>query len=294
MTDYVIFDHHLRFLRRWQEIFTALFAFSAALSLIPLLNPELEPLDTRTAYILSLSFCSLLGPAAVYAYYQRQRAPYRALAIDEEGIWYQYRGREQGLIPWGAIASQQENTFLQYLYLSDADGKLLLSASFHLQDFEDLREIIAHQIALHSRGAVACRFGRSSSYHMAYALGPLFLLIMGIYVAQVSNPWLGYGAMSFTIITVLHEYIITACGVCILHNAVEVRYPFGKKRIAFADIERLRINDNIAYGNRYPELWITTSGINKPLKLKKLGIDPSALYARLKKAMANHSAEASH
>ena len=287
MKEYAIADTYLRFLQRWQEIFTALFAFSAALALIPLLNRDLEPSEVKAAYILAFSFCSFLGPGAVYAYFQRQRAPFRAVAADEDGIWYRYRGKDQGLVRWQTIAQLQENPFLQHLYLRDADGDLLLSVSFHLQDFDEVHGMVLQHAAMGTLPEQH-NFSRSNLYHAAYVVGPLLFHGTGFLSAQEGHPWIGYAAMPLTVIAILYEYFTTACGLQIMQDAVEVRYPHRTIRIPFTAIESLRIHDVIENRNRYPEVRMTAVGIKKPFKFKRLGIDASTLFTLLRTKIANN------
>lgn len=247
--------------------------------------PEEEKGNPNGTLILTLMCFVVFGPLLIFTWLTLRRLPYADIAFDDEGIWYLHSGKDKGLISWERISKVKERAYMQCLDLLDRDGQKLLRVEYQLLGFEYLRYELNERTSKENPASNQSTFSKGLLYHLFYLLGVLGFSALGFYVGADGNPLLGYGAMSVLVIFIVYEYLVTATGIDIGSNNVEIIYPFTKRDVLFNDIEDILVADSFYKGNRIPEVWIVSKKVKKPFKLKQIGADANVIYKALRMAV---------
>jgi hypothetical protein len=155
---------------------------------------------------------------------------------------------------------------------------------YQLIGFEILRSILNDKIYTESAEFSRTNISKGALYHLLYLAGIIGFSGLGLYLGANENPILGYGAMSVLVVFIIYEYAVTATGIKIANNSLEISYPAGKKIISFSDITDIQMKDTFQNGIRIPEVWVISKNSQRPFKLKQLGVDSNLLFAVLRKA----------
>lgn len=248
-----------------------------------------EENDEVTSFIL-IACIAVIAFFTIQTWSTLKKLPNVDIVTDDDGIWYKYLGKDQGLIPWGKISKISERTMAQCLYLSSPDGTKLLRVEYQLTNFDVLRCILCEKINTKTSELEYSTFTKGWLHHLYFFCFIIILFSLGLYFSiSGGNRYFEYGGIIFLFVICTHEYVFTAYSVHINNTSLEICYPTGKKRVQFSDVTNLYITDEFENGYRLPEIWIISNKYKKPFKLKKLGVDSSLLFIALRNALTKHS-----
>lgn len=256
-------------------------AMAAACGALPFLPDTTKP--GAQTFLLCFSIVACLGSAfgAWYSWQIVRRLPDADISVDEQGLWPTIRNRHGALIPWQSIVALREREVLQRIDALDATGRTVARLEYQLKNFERLRAIVLQRANL-GGGATPSSdtFQKPSRYHVFVFVGMLAFALFGAYLGE-TEPWLGYGMMSFLVAVIAWEYWGTPYHLRITPKALEIRSPGRERRVAREHISAIEVRDEQIQYNKYPAVVLMLTGGEKPVKLKALGVQSVELHQAL-------------
>jgi hypothetical protein len=280
MQEFKLNKKYITLLKGCLVVFIAFLALGFALPFLP----DDRQGSLREVLVTMLMCTVVFGPISVLTWLTLRKLPYADVAVDDDGIWYTYAGKDQGLIYWKQITKVKERAYLQRLDLLDCNGQKLLSVEYQLTGFEILRALINDNMSYSTSQLNQSTFSKNPLYHWFYLACVLGFSALGVYVGLEDNPLLGFGAMSVAIAFIIYEYVVTATGINLVNGNFVIAYPFTKRSVPLSEIGDILIADDFHNGNRIPEVWIISKNSKKPFKLKGFRVDSNALYKALRTA----------
>ncbi|MRI31623.1 hypothetical protein EOPP23_01270 [Endozoicomonas sp. OPT23] len=235
------------------------------------------------AFIFIFS-CSMLvfGGMGVACWYSYRKMPDQEIAIDDEGIWYLRHSKSQTLIPWERIDSWKERSWLRTLEAKDAQGKVLISVSRQLKNFQELQTTLTERLLQSTR---------NKAYASSYRINRLdqvgwiiFLVAFGLFalISALVSWWASLAILLFTLI-VSHEYFLTVSKIDILSDSLVLHFPLTKRRLLFEEIKRVELNEHYAHNARIPQVEIYYSEYKKPYRLRAMNADANEIFLAIEK-----------
>ena len=204
-----------------------------------------------------------------------KRAP---VTVDEDGIWRTYLGKAQGLIAWSEVNSIKEKQYGQRLELHSESGKTLIKLEYQLEGFEDLRHIVVSKTRRpETKFECPAIFKKPARYHVLATMFNIAVVVLS-YFAGKNN--LALGLLLFVVVVVLGSlgYLTTVSEIKLNHRTLKIRYPLRSRTFDRMEVASIDLVDRIVKQARHPEVTITTTSGDKPIRLAELGPDASSLY----------------
>tara|TARA_R110002167_G_scaffold54498_1_gene155283 strand:- start:25492 stop:26331 length:840 start_codon:yes stop_codon:yes gene_type:complete len=240
--------------------------------------------------------CTVVFGAFTYlTWHTLKGLPFVDVVADDDGLWLKHTDKENGLIPWGDVASLKERATRQCLDVLNSNGERLIRIEYQLNGFEHLRSLLTNNLSKnqaessHASDTNSNRvFGKGVGYHVFYVCAVVGFLALGWYVGSEDNVLLGYVAMPVLVLVVIGEYFLTPFKVLIDDSHITISYPHKHKKLLFANIEAIEMTDSFEKGSRIPEVHVFMYNTKKPYKLKQLGANANVLFAALDDAKNNN------
>ncbi|MEH0018094.1 MAG: hypothetical protein V6Z89_00505 [Desulfobacter sp.] len=239
--------------------------------------PEENPIEFK----FTLIPFGLLGCASLYCFYIIRMIPKNSIVIDEDGIWYEYLNKKDGLIPWKSIEDIKEKLIGQRLVLI-CRGVPAMKIEYQISNFESLRSILADKVSINIKDYQFSEYAKPYSYHIFYFACLIGFAFLGFYVGK-TNPFLGYLGMAVVVIGVGIEYIKSPYRIKICNGKWKIKYPMKYKIIKINEISDIKLADTVVQGNQHSEVHLVLKSSPKPIKLKGMGVDSIKLYKLLTK-----------
>ena len=206
---------------------------------------------------------------------QVENAP---VSIDDDGIWPDHIGKSEGLVRWEDVHSIKERQYGQRLELLGEDGSSLIKLEYQLSGFENLRQIVLANTR-QPRVDIECpaTFKKPALYHIFNVVFIIGFAGLAYYVGQTS-PVLGILAFIVVVLLGTAEYLRTVYELTIDKRSIHLRYPVRGRSFDVSEVTAIELSDQFVKGARHPEVIILSHSHQKPIRLKQLGIDASALH----------------
>jgi hypothetical protein len=206
---------------------------------------------------------------------QVENAP---VSVDDDGVWPDHLGKAQGLVRWEDVSSLKERQYGQRLELFGANGVSLIRLEYQLAGFESLREIVLEKTRRSSID-IKCPavFKKPLSYHVFYLVFVVGFSALAYYVSKTN---LILGLLAFVVVVLIgaFEYLKTVAAITINTRTIELQYPLGGKSFDVSEVSSIQLSDQFVKGARHPEVIIVSHSLRKPIRLRQLGVDASALH----------------
>lgn len=264
-----------------------------ALMVVVLVVMQKADYTANTHLFKVLILCeAVLGCLALYGWILlTRRYPYRSIVIDEDGIWYKHKTKENGLVSWTAIAIIKEHSYLRYLDVFDWKGARLFRVEYQLEDFALLNNMLIEKLGKNIKGELPARFSKSAKHHFESATVMLFVVAC-ILLFWTEKPFL---SLIFLVVSFIcgYGYCSMPYRVVMDTRKLIVFYPFSRKSFNPNQISTIRYVEAYQRQIRCPEAWIRVSG-NQVFRLNEMRSDAHVVYLALKKvweqALANRCA----
>ncbi|MFH2044047.1 MAG: hypothetical protein ABIK92_02755 [Pseudomonadota bacterium] len=258
-----------------------------ALPFVPDNGPTINPIVIYSLSILGALFFLFI---TCYLFRIKKQLPFRAISIDNDGIWPLHKEKKESLISWKSIANIKERPAMQRLDLIGQDGSLLLKIEYQLENFDRLRNLLIDRIDIKQYQYLPIIFSKKIIYHLFYFICILGLLSLGWHVGQ-KRPVFGYGAAAILAIGICYEYFTTIWCLSIDHHELSYKYPLLSRHVQYRDVIKVNLSDTFVNGARLPEVYVDLKNDTKPIKLEKLGVDAVILYKTLNRIFDIKSAD---
>lgn len=259
--------------------FTLLMKFSAWILLIlafSMFGLPFIPEENPVAFKFTFIPFGILGGLSLYCFHIIRMIPKCSIAIDEDGIWYEYLNKKDGLIPWKSIEDIKEKGIGQRLVLFSR-GVPAMKIEYQLTNFESLRSILAEKVSFNVHNYQSSEYAKPFFYHIFYFACLIGFSLLGFYVGK-TNPFLGYLGMTVVVIGIGLEYIKSPYCIQIRDIEWEIKYPMRYKKIQIDELSNIKVAGTVVQGNKHPEVHLILKSSSKPIKLKGLGVDSLKLY----------------
>lgn len=258
-------------------VFVGFFLFGLSLPLFQ----EDEPWDSGTLVIMGLS-CLVFGFWIVGTLRAIRSLPYVDIALDDEGIWYQHRGRDDGLVPWSDIAAIRARPIWQTIRLYNRAGQRLLSISPNVQGLPELRRTLIERADLgqHDR-AGRLSFPRRKGTWVGWLLGMVFLLALGALSFQKGQVLAGSFFVAVACVAGVGALMSGALRVEIADDCLVIIYPHKRLTIPFNEINKIHFREHMDQGWRFTYVRIYYGEDDAWVEIGGRSPDNTAFYASL-------------
>ncbi|WP_431262115.1 hypothetical protein ACQ859_18280 [Roseateles chitinivorans] len=231
------------------------------------------------AFLLVFSGVGVLGATAGawYAWQVVRNLDESAISVDDQGLWPTIRNRQDALVPWHSIVGLREREILQRIDALDATGKTVARLEYQLKDFDRLRAIVLQRAILRGPATSTDTYVRPWWHHLAAFGFMLGVLVLGGYLGQ-TRPFVGYVAMTCFAAVIAWEYGTSPFHLRITPEALEIRFPGRRRRVAREQVSAIGIRDIAMSHHKLPQVVLTLAGGENPVRLKSLGVQAVALH----------------
>lgn len=263
--------------------FTCMALFGLGVSFIPESDGTLN-----LANVVIMLFCStFLGGFGYYGYRTLKSFPRFSISVDEDGLWYTEKSKEEGLIPWASIQCVQEKPMFQKLQLQDQNGSKLIDVHYQLGNFNKLRNRLAQEISANYSGSEEPVFKKSVLHHMFNIITISAFIAIGVYGFINLSAFLFWGMVVLVFIC-LYEYCSGFHMLYITDDKLTAVSILRSKKYKTTDIKEVVMLDDFNKGSRIPKVCINFHDGAK-LKLPSLGRSAFEIYIILKNITSKKS-----
>lgn len=265
--------------------FTCMALFGLGLSFIPESDGTLN-----LASVVIMLFCStFLGGFGYYGYRTLKSFPRFSISVDEDGLWYTDKSKEEGLIPWTSIYCVQEKPMFQKLQLQDQNSSKLIDVHYQLGSFDRLRNRLAQEISANYAGSEEAVFKKSALHHMFNIITISAFIAIGVYGFINLSAFLFWGMVVLVLVFIcLYEYCSGFHKLYISKDKLTAVSILRSKKYKTTDIKEVVMLDDFSKGSRIPKVCITFYDESK-LKLPSLGRSALEIYTILKNITSKKS-----
>ena len=233
------------------------------------------------ASVLVLLFCStIFGGFGYYTYRTLKSFPRFSISIDEDGLWYSVKSKEEGLIDWASIQSVQEKRILQKLRLQDRNGQNLIDVHYQLNNFSCLRNRLAEEVSDNYAGSKEPVFQKNLFHHVFNVLVIISFIALGFYGFINLSAFLFWG-MVVLVFVCLYEYCSKFYKLYVTDNSLIAVSVLKTKKYKITDVKEVVMLDDFHKGARIPKVCINFCDESR-IKLPSLGRSALEIYIILK------------
>ncbi len=207
------------------------------------------------------------------------------VAVGDDGIWYLAQKEKPVFIAWRDVAMVRADDTMQRMILADRTCVRTMRLDYQLDNFLALRAYVLSHTTKESRAIPTC----NSVYYRTW-INKIVLLALAANVTAIA--WVSFhqgqkGASLFFIALVgflLQAVIRDPLGLQILPDAIVIKYPGWRRRIAFGAISSIEQCDLSERGNVWAAVVVNVRG-DKSIRLFRFREGSLALSEALQEAL---------
>lgn len=205
------------------------------------------------------------------------------IVTDDDGLWYKYQTKNNGLIPWENICSIKERSLKQCLELYDSNKKKMIRIEYQLEGFNQIRDVVVSKLSKNIKDSLPREFKKEAIYKILNNVSCLLFIALAVYLYREAGIIYGVMGFIFGCYLIFHSLLISISKVTIDINCLYIHSPLRKRVIGFNEIKNISYKSEKYKGNDIHFVSLKLKHGRKAIKLNGLDIEPNVMFLSLKK-----------
>jgi hypothetical protein len=236
------------------------------------------------ATIISGVVCFLVFVGFAYASLRMNRVIDKSsITIDDDGLWPTHLNKDEALVRWSDVRAVRERQIWQRLELKSDTDQVLLKLEYQLDNFQRLRQILMRKMSVQHDDLVwPVTFSKALTFHVLNIV--MLPVCAGAWLLMEGGQRVLFLFLcAFSTFALAKDYFGTVYRLRITHSEIEVRYPLRQLQLGRCQVTDVSMADESVQLAMHPEVQIVAHQVEKPIRLRQLGVDATRLYSLLAK-----------